>query len=229
MKSFLMIGQSNIAGRAPVGSIPPPDGKHIFVFRMGYFRPFGQPVNVDRMQPGFVSGIGFAEYFAEAFAEEYGEDVGLIPCADGGTAISQWLPGEILYDHAVFMAKLAMRTSELTGILWHQGEQDAPDESKVAAYEKRFLNMIGHMRSELGMPDIPVVTGELSALDRTGGRDVNQEKVNAILNKIAAENSNIAIAGSKGLELFDGIHFSAPSCREFGRRYFESYKSIAGG
>lgn len=48
----------------------------------------------------------------------------MIPCADGGTKIKQWQPGELLYDHAVAMAKLAMRTSKLCGIIWHQGESD---------------------------------------------------------------------------------------------------------
>ena len=221
-----MIGQSNIAGRAPVGSFPPPDGKHIYVLRMGRFRPFGQPVNVDRMQPGFVSGIGFAEYFAEAFAEDSGEDAGLIPCADGGTELLQWMPGEILYDNAVFTAKLAMRTSELAGILWHQGEQDAPDDGKAALYEERFLRMIGSLKNDLGAPDIPVVIGELSELDRDGKPYEPQIRMNRILNKIAAGNDGIAIASSKGLRLFDGIHFDGESDREFGRRYYAAYRSL---
>ena len=35
------------------------------------------------------------------------------------------MPGEILYDNTVNNAKLAQRTSELAGILWHQGESDS--------------------------------------------------------------------------------------------------------
>ncbi|MBQ2401175.1 MAG: hypothetical protein II311_04070, partial [Lachnospiraceae bacterium] len=34
------------------------------------------------------------------------------------------MPGELLYDHAVMQSKLAQRTSEIAGILWHQGESD---------------------------------------------------------------------------------------------------------
>mgnify|MGYP000999236259 CR=1 FL=1 len=48
-------------------------------------------------------------------------NVGLIPCADGGTSLDDWAVGGLLYDNAVFQAKLAQRTSELSGILWHQG------------------------------------------------------------------------------------------------------------
>ena len=51
-------------------------------------------------------------------------DVGLICCADGGTEPDQWQPGEPLFDHAVYQAKLAMRSSQITGVLWHQGESD---------------------------------------------------------------------------------------------------------
>jgi hypothetical protein len=59
-------------------------------------------------------------------------EVGIIPCADGGTSLEQWREGGLLFDNAVNCARLAMRTSRLMGILWHQGEADC------GAYQKYF-------------------------------------------------------------------------------------------
>ena len=34
------------------------------------------------------------------------------------------MAGELLFDNAVFNAKLAQRTSVISGVLWHRGEAD---------------------------------------------------------------------------------------------------------
>lgn len=124
IRSFLLVGQSNMAGRGdltPENTITAPD---CFMLRMGRWQPMSEPINVDRaVAEGAVprSGANLAASFAAQLQKETGAKIGLIPCADGGTRISQWQPGEVLFDHAVFQAKLAMRTSALTAILWHQG------------------------------------------------------------------------------------------------------------
>ena len=80
--------------------------------------------------------------FADEYAKYFKEDIGLVPCADGGTSLSEWMPGEILYDNAVNNAKLAKRTSEIAGILWHQGENDSINENDAITYSERFIHMI---------------------------------------------------------------------------------------
>ena len=114
IRSFLLVGQSNMAGRGdltPENTITAPD---CFMLRMGRWQPMSEPINVDRaVAEGAVprSGANLAASFAAQLQKETGAKIGLIPCADGGTRISQWQPGEVLFDHAVFQAKLAMRTS----------------------------------------------------------------------------------------------------------------------
>lgn len=70
--------------------------------------------------------------------KKFNTDVGLIPCAYGGTGISEWQPGEILFDHAIMMTKLALRSSNLKGILWHQGENDCVSTDLLNAYPEKF-------------------------------------------------------------------------------------------
>ena len=162
IRSFLLVGQSNMAGRGdltPENTITAPD---CFMLRMGRWQPMSEPINVDRaVAEGAVprSGANLAASFAAQLKKETGAKIGLIPCADGGTRISQWQPGEVLFDHAVFQAKLAARTSALTAILWHQGESDCLAPEQLEAYPEQFLRTMRAFRAELG--DLPIVVGEL--------------------------------------------------------------------
>ncbi len=155
--------------------------------------------------------------------------VGLIPCADGGTKIVQWLPGEILFDHAVMMANLAMRTSEFGGIIWHQGESDCMNEFDIEKYRERFLCTMTEMRKALGAEDKPLIIGEISE-NITSEWKVgdNPPKFNKLLHELTLEIPNCRIASAKGLDLKpDGIHFNSASLRELGKRYFNEYKEFA--
>ncbi len=48
MKTFLMIGQSNMAGRGRLDEAEPIDDPLCRTFRMAKFRKMNEPVNVDR-------------------------------------------------------------------------------------------------------------------------------------------------------------------------------------
>ena len=72
------------------------------------------------------------------------------------------MPGDYLFENALFQAKYAQKSSKLTAILWHQGESDnQPD--RVAIYKERFYTVMSTMKRELGLPEnFPVIMGELS-------------------------------------------------------------------
>lgn len=228
--SFLMIGQSNMAGRGEFGQVPPIENEKCHMLRMGRWQPMSEPINTDRdiLNNEFHSGIGLAASFADEFAKYTGQDVGLIPCADGGTKLCQWMPGEILFDHAVFMTKLALRTSQLGGILWHQGESDCNAED-VKTYKKRFIRMITELRRQVGAEELPLIIGELSENITPGWNCGEYPPVmNRIFHEIAEELPYCRAVSSKGLTLKpDGIHFDSISCREFGKRYFETFQKVS--
>ena len=228
--SILMLGQSNMAGRGDVGQVKPIRNPMCYMLRMGRWQPMCEPVNPDRciFEGRFRSGISLAASFADAYARHFQKPVGLIPCADGGTYLRQWMPGQLNYDHAVMQTKLALRTSELKAILWHQGESDCLSDETVAAYRENFIKMITQLRKDLGAEHVPVILGELpqqmGANWKTEGRE---QQMNAVLRQLAREVSNCAVASSKDLTMkADGAHFDSPACREFGNRYFEAYLSV---
>lgn len=234
MRAFLMIGQSNMAGRGDFGEVPEIINDHCFMLRNGRWQPMREPVNADRcffpqgdMQ--IHSGIGLAPAFADALAKTSKEDIGLIPCADGGTRISQWQPGEALFDNAVFQTKLALRNSELAGILWHQGESDSHTAADATAYKQRFLTMYNALMNELNFPNVPLILGELGDyLDNYKSGELKYWRdINRALHELASEIPNCAIASAAGLtSRFDNLHFDSRSCREMGERYYREYIKI---
>lgn len=228
--SFLMVGQSNMAGRGDIGDVPPIENPLCYMLRMGRWQRMQEPINPDRAISGIEcpSGIGLAASFADAYAKEYGRAVGLIPCADGGTRVSQWMPGEVLFDHAVMMTSLAARSSKLGGILWHQGESDCMGCFDPRQYKENLLQMLSALRKETGAEALPLVIGEIST-EITGRWNVGKApaEMNRLLHTVAAELDHCAIVSAAGLTLkADGIHFDSRSCRELGKRYFAAYRSL---
>ena len=228
--SFLIIGQSNMAGRGDISQVEPIKNPDCLMLRMGRWQPMSEPVNPDRsiFSGRYRSGICLAASFADEAQRAFGKPIGLIPSADGGTTISQWLPGELLFDHAVMTARLAMRTSQLSGILWHQGESDCNNDESLYAHKETFIKVMSELRIALSHPSLPIVIGELSEnynpswhlLDRPVTMNERYREASELL-------GNCAVASSKRLTLKDdGIHFDSPSLREFGRRYFEAYKTL---
>jgi len=194
------------------------------MLRMGRWQPMSEPINPDReiFEDEYHSGIGLAASFADELSNYAGIEVGLIPCADGGTTIKQWQPGELLYDHAIAMAKLAMRTSDLHGIIWHQGESDCVT-FNGSEYERDFLNLMTSLRRDLGA-DLPIIIGEISP-------KINMDSIgdmNILLHQLQMKIPLCEIVSVDDLELKpDGLHFNSKSYRELGKRYFQKYKEIA--
>lgn len=227
INSFLMIGQSNMCGRGDIGDVEEIVNENCFMLRMGRWQPMSEPINADRAIKGieFASGVCLATSFADELNKKTGKKIGLIPCADGGTKLSQWMPGELNYDHAVYMSNLAMRTSEIKAILWHQGESDCDCDENVDTYKKRFIKMITALRKELKNESLPVIIGELceNMGERWNMKD-RPLKLNKVFYEIEKELPFCKVVSAKELELKrDGIHFNSESLRAFGKRYFEKY------
>ncbi|MBQ6906968.1 MAG: sialate O-acetylesterase, partial [Clostridia bacterium] len=155
----------------------------------------------------FHSGISLAASFADETAKFTKSKVGLIPCADGGTKISQWQPGEILFDHAIMMTKLAMRTSNLGGIIWHQGESDCRN-FDADKYRKDFLTMVTQLRKAINAENLPFIMGEISESIAADGWNVkdNPSKMNRLLHTLKDEIPCCEIALATGLDLKDDGH-----------------------
>ena len=229
--SFLMIGQSNMAGRGKIGEVPPIIDRRIHMLRNGRWVVMTEPINPDRqVYPTIerfpISGVGLAASFAGEYVNFFADDAGLIPCADGGTSLNDWAVGGLLYDNAVSQSRLAQRTSEFSGILWHQGEGDCTTMENVGAYHDKFIDFIVSLRKDLNVGNVPLVIGEIGEICPRG-QSQHSHEINEVFHSISKDLPNCAVASAEGLTLYeDGLHFDSVSQREFGRRYFAEYKSL---
>ena len=228
IQSFLLIGQSNAAGRGFLNEAEPLDNcqGRLKVMRNGLWLGMFRPVNPDRS----FSGTCLAESFAKEYALSHPDtEVGIIPCADGGTTLSQWMPGEILFDNAVNCAKLAMRTSNIKGILWHQGEGDCTEE-RCGVYAENFKIMITALREALDRPDLPVLIGGLGDFLADFNSPIiplYYKEINSVLCQLGEECPDCAFVPAAGLSSNpDNLHFSAAALKEFGIRYYTAYQTI---
>lgn len=231
MHLFLLVGQSNMAGR---GDLEPEDEAPIEgVFALdasGRWVPAVEPLHWDKP----VAGVGLARTFAAEYARRRpGVKVGLIPAACGGSPISAWAPGQYYdgteshpYDDALARARRALRDGELKGILWHQGESDTTPEL-APAYEAALVELIERFRRDLTAPDVPFLIGQLGEFPGAPWHDAHRQ-VDRAHQAVAARVPHSAFVPSTGLvSKPDNIHFDAASLREFGRRYALAFEALA--
>ena len=88
---FLLVGQSNMAGR---GVVTPADQKEdprvLTLNKEGAWVPAVDPIHFDKTSAGVGLGRTFGITLAGATP---GVTIGLIPCAVGGSPIDSWRPG----------------------------------------------------------------------------------------------------------------------------------------
>ncbi|SOD99193.1 sialate O-acetylesterase [Spirosoma fluviale] len=223
LHSFLMIGQSNMAGRGYIKDVKPIYDEHIKMLVNGRWQTMTEPINFDRP----TSGIGLAASFAGAWRmKNENLQIGLIPCAEGGTSLDDWEVGGPLFDNAVFQTKLAQRTSLLSGFLWHQGENDSFG-GRSSYYFDKLTNLVAAFRKELQAPDVPFIAGGLGdflSSGRYGTYFTEFSAVNQALREYADTTANSYFVAASDLTAnADGLHFDAISQRKLGVRYFDAF------
>ncbi|CAM4409043.1 protein of unknown function [Pedobacter westerhofensis] len=224
VSSFLLIGQSNMAGRGYIKDVKQIYDEQIRMLVNGRWQTMTEPINFDRP----TSGVSLAASFAGAWRlENPGRQIGLIPCAEGGSSLDDWAVGGPLFENAVFNAKLAMRISTLEGILWHQGENDSFG-GRFKQYNDKLQVIITALRDELQVPEIPLILGGLGdflADGRYGKYFTEFRTVNGKLLEFASTQPNTFFVTASGLTANpDGLHFNAVSLRKFGIRYFKAFQ-----
>ena len=220
---YLLIGQSNMAGR---GIVDPQDREgNPRILRLNKEREWEiakEPLHFDTPNAGVGPGLAFAR---EMLSDSDDIVIGLIPCAAGGSGIEHWRPGifweqtqTFPYDDALSRTKSALKDGTLAGILWHQGESEVLW-GKVASYKTNLETLVAALRREFKTPSVPFLAGELSEFE------VGNDEFNKVLYEVEKDILYFAVVSSKGLTAMpDGVHFDARSQREFGRRYAEKMK-----
>lgn len=213
MKLFLLIGQSNMAGRGKIEEQDKVENPNIFMLTKDLKWVLAKdPVHFDKS----AAGVGLCSEFArDVFKADPKSPIGLIPCAMGGSSLDQWQPGKALYKAAVTRAKEAMKQGKLAGVLWHQGESDNKPEL-IASYAARFETMMTQLRKDLGAENVPLLIGEV--IPGFGKHD----DINVALAETAKKTPNCVLVSSTDLGKKQ-LHYNSADYRTFGKRYAEAF------
>ena len=232
MHLYLLVGQSNMAGRGRVGPEDKRPISGVFMLTKDLkWKPAVAPLHFDK--PAVV-GVGVGRSFAKAMRERDADAViGLIPAAVGGSPIDSWQPGGYHrqtkshpFDDALKRAKHALKSGELKGILWHQGESDSKP-GLAESYSGKLHELIGRLRTSLGATNAPFIVGQMG---KFAERPWNESKrlVDNAHRALPDTVARTAFVSSNGLgHKGDQVHFNAKSYRELGRRFAKAMMSLA--
>lgn len=221
---YLLIGQSNMAGRGPLDEAGKKGDPQILMLdSLDQWVVATDPVHFDKPK---MAGVGPGRAFAAGMLKKDKKmRIGLIPCAWGGSPIKVWEPGAPYfnahpYDDAIRRARIAMQQGVLKGILWHQGESDN-DSVRAAGYMARLEALVKRLRTDLQSPDLPFIAGEIGHFNKKG------TLINTLINQLPQRVPGTAVVSAKGLtHKGDSVHFDTPSARELGRRYATAMKQL---
>lgn len=229
---FLLVGQSNMAGRGRIADQDKvPDPRVLMLTKDKQWQPAVAPLHFDKP----VAGVGLGRTFGRMIADATpGVTIGLIPCAVGGSPIDAWQPGGYHgqtkshpYDDAMARAKVAMQSGTLKGILWHQGESDANPED-AERYEAKLHELIARFRDELEAPHVPFLAGQMGQFPERPWSEAKQQ-VDLAHRSLPDKVTRTAFVSSEGLgHKGDQVHFDSAAYRELGRRYAAAYQKVIG-
>ena len=226
MDLYLLVGQSNMAGRGDLNDSNRLNADRIFKLdAKGKWQRAEEPIHFDKKS----AGAGLAASFARAMADKNKDvRIGLIPCAVGGTHINRWVEGGDLWSNAVVRTRIALKNGKLKGILWHQGESDAT-QRLAPQWGAKFESMIKSFRREFG--EVPFIAGELGGfLEAYRGKKGERflcRKINTQLHALEGRLKAYRVVSSDGLKpKKDDLHFNTESLRLFGLRYAQALDSI---
>ncbi len=217
---YILIGQSNMAGRGPITSeLKDESNPRVLMLNKDLQWVLAKhPLHFDKPKAvGVGPGLAFGIKMAEAAPNL---KIGLIPCAVGGTPIGHWMPGAYdpatnthPYDDAVTRIREAMKSGVIKGVIWHQGESDS-DPEKAKNYLVQLNQLIIRIRAVVGDANLPFIVGELGRY-RAAYANINVE-----LAKLPATVPFTAVATSEGLvHKGDTTHFDGASAEQLGKRF----------
>ena len=213
---YLLIGQSNMAGRAP---LPEKDTDTV---QRGYllnsddmWEPARNPLNryssiesdiaLQKLGPGYT-------FLKTMLNDNINIEIGLVVNARGGVSIQKWVKGSHFFNEAVRRARIAKRKGVLKGIVWHQGETDELD----GQYLDKLKQFVIDLRRELDHPDLPFIAGEIR----------NVELINKQIMQLPHHLSCTGAVSSEGLSCIDYWHFDTESVKLLGKRYALEMKQL---
>eukprot|EP01018_Ginkgo_biloba_P039944 Gb_40403 [translate_table: standard] len=229
---FILAGQSNMSGRGGVvgnkwdGNVPPQCQPQPSILRFTsqlHWEEAHEPLHQD-IDTQSVCGVGPGMAFANEVLKNYNgcgdKSIGLVPCAIGGTAISQWEKGSLLYNNMFNRTKAALdQGGVLRALVWYQGEQDALSQLTADVYKQKLETFINDIRSDLQHPNLPFLQVARTVED---SQHNYVDKVREA--QLGINIPNVYYVDAKGLPLEDDkLHLTTEAEAQLGVKLGDAY------
>jgi sialate O-acetylesterase len=242
---WVLAGQSNMAGNGNLVDVTPPTPL-VHSFDMadnwgvareplhnlpGAADPVHWPKNTNGERERLVGeklaqynarrkkGAGLGLSFAEEMLRRTGVPVGLIPCAHGGTSMSQWDPalkdkgGDSLYGS--MFRRVEAAGGKVKGLLWYQGESDA-NPKDWSEFLRKFEGFVASGRKDFNQPDLPFYDVQIGR--HVSNTNVTEWNLVQEMQRKAESIPHTGMVASVDLPLDDPIHISTAGQQRLGHR-----------
>lgn len=233
---YILAGQSNMSGRGLLSQAP----VYGNIANVNVYTSSGVWINspADPISDDPDSAVGPGLSFANRLSELHpGVEVGLVPCARGGSKLRAWAKDwrrDTLYGSMMARTREAAQTGVIKGLIWWQGESDAGCFSdppytpwpENLSWPSDFARFITDIRADLGMPYLAVAFAQLSAEPSGiwdyagwGGMQMRQSQIQA---------PQLAMIQTSDLPLFQAndVHLSTAGYVTAGIRFADAIHSI---
>nr|XP_023886850.1 probable carbohydrate esterase At4g34215 [Quercus suber]POE68060.1 putative carbohydrate esterase [Quercus suber] len=215
---FLLAGQSNMAGRGGVPKVnghwnkkvPAECSPNPSILQLSLHKTWvvaHEPLHeeIDKYKTcGVGPGMPFAH---EVLAKDPNFGViGLVPCAIGGTKITDWAKGSSTghYKQLVERANASLKSGgKIKALLWYQGESDTQQQTDARLYKRRLKRLFTNIRADLNSPNLQIIQVALAS----GYNNTLKEIVRAA--QLGIDLPDLQTVDAKGLPLEqDHLHLS---------------------
>jgi len=212
---WLLGGQSNMEGMGDLADGPQP---HPLVHRFSLSRRWGlaqEPLHAGDSHPT-AKGVGPGLWFARQRAVETGIPQGLICTARGGTSLTEWSPGQTLYQ--AMAQSLRQIDQPLAGVLWYQGCNDT-NPHDADCYDDKMVALVAAVRTLQNQPRLPWLMAQIGRVVGRQDDTLSWNRIQDLQRRLPDRVADLAVVGTVDLELDDWIHLSARAQQTLGHRF----------
>jgi len=221
---FIMVGQSNMAGRGQVEPADTLSNRRILaVNKNNQWIYAKEPLHwYEPNLTGLDCGMSFANTLLNEIPAEI--TVGILPCAIGGSSVEQWLGDSLyrgvhLFSNFREKANLAKESGIIKGILWHQGESNAKT-ALIPSYPDKLVALFSSFRNYIQNDSLPIIAGQLGSYTQPPEQQMRWDSINTIIRIITLKDAFTEVIETKDLtQKGDKIHFDSKSQRMMGARF----------
>lgn len=228
---FILAGQSNMSGRGGVvnetwdGVVPIQSHPNSSILRLSAELTWVEardPLHRD-IDVNATCGVGPGMAFAKAMLERDPSlgVIGLVPCAIGGTRISEWGRGSALYAQLMRRTEAALQGGgTIRALLWYQGESDTVTHQEAKLYKIRLERFFVHVRADLHLPALPIIQVALASGQGPYIETVREAQLGLGLHQLP----NVKCIDGKGLSLEpDNLHLTTPAQLQLGVMFADTF------